>query len=161
MSDPDHQRIPRRVLFRRRFHGIRSLPLQRFADTLCQRVLKGDEFVCLVTDAPELALLNKDFRGKSESTDVLSFPATPDSAQVQAETEAYAGDIAISVTHARAQARLLGHSLEQEICILMLHGVLHLAGMDHEQDDGAMGRAEKRWRHRFGLPQSLTERADQ
>ena len=68
------------------------------------------------------------------------------------------GDIAISVDQARAQAREFGHTLDDEICILMLHGVLHLIGMDHERDDGDMLRAETAWRLKLRLPSALIER---
>jgi probable rRNA maturation factor len=70
----------------------------------------------------------------------------------------FLGDIAISLARARAQAREFGHAIEQEIQILMLHGVLHLMGHDHETDSGAMARAEKRWRSKLGLPNGLIER---
>jgi probable rRNA maturation factor len=68
------------------------------------------------------------------------------------------GDVAISLPRARAQARTFGHTVEREIQILMLHGVLHLLGFDHETDRGRMARAEKRWRTRLGLPDGLIER---
>jgi probable rRNA maturation factor len=68
------------------------------------------------------------------------------------------GDLAISLARARAQARHFGHSIQDEVRVLMLHGVLHLLGMDHESDGGRMARAERRWRSRLGLPPSLTER---
>jgi probable rRNA maturation factor len=68
------------------------------------------------------------------------------------------GDIAISYQRARAQARDFGHSTDQEIRVLLLHGVLHLMGMDHESDGGRMARAEKRWRAALGLPAGLIER---
>jgi probable rRNA maturation factor len=68
------------------------------------------------------------------------------------------GDIAISLARARRQAREFGHTTQQEIRVLMLHGVLHLLGLDHESDHGNMARAEKRWRARLGLPNGLIER---
>jgi probable rRNA maturation factor len=68
------------------------------------------------------------------------------------------GDIAISIQRARAQAHDWNHSIEDEIRILMLHGVLHLMGMDHESDSGRMRRTEIRWRRKLGLPPCLTER---
>jgi probable rRNA maturation factor len=71
---------------------------------------------------------------------------------------AFLGDIAISLGRARAQAYEFGHTIEQEVQILMLHGVLHLTGHDHETDFGAMSRAEKRWRNKLGLPNGLIER---
>jgi probable rRNA maturation factor len=94
--------------------------------------------------------LNARFRGKDAATDVLSFPSGEKNP---------IGDIAISLGRARAQARECGHSTEEEICILLLHGVLHLLGMDHETDNGAMARAELRWRRKLDLPAGLIERA--
>jgi rRNA maturation RNase YbeY len=69
------------------------------------------------------------------------------------------GEMAISLDRAAAQAAAHGHSVEQELRILMLHGLLHLAGMDHEVDAGEMARAEARWRKRLKLPPGLVERA--
>lgn len=124
--------------------------LEAFALALRRRVAGGREFHCLLTGDTELRSLNRQFRRKDYATDVLSFPSeqTPDRI----------GDIAISLARARAQARQWGHSLEDEIRILMLHGVLHLTGMDHETDSGEMRRAETRWRKKFSLPTALTER---
>jgi len=65
---------------------------------------------------------------------------------------------AISAARARVQAAAIGHSLENEIRILMLHGVLHLTGLDHETDSGEMARAEMRWRRKLGLPAGLIQR---
>jgi probable rRNA maturation factor len=93
--------------------------------------------------------LNGRFRGKDEATDVLSFPTGG---------RGRLGDIAISLGRARLQAREFGHSTETEVRVLMLHGLLHLLGMDHEADAGRMARAEKRWRTRLGLPGGLIER---
>jgi probable rRNA maturation factor len=69
------------------------------------------------------------------------------------------GEMAISLDRAAAQAAALGHSVEEELRILMLHGLLHLAGMDHEADTGQMARAEARLRKRLQLPPGLMERA--
>jgi probable rRNA maturation factor len=68
-------------------------------------------------------------------------------------------DIAISFDRAAAQAAELGHGVQDEVRILMLHGLLHLSGMDHDTDRGAMARAEIGWRKRLGLPSGLIERA--
>jgi probable rRNA maturation factor len=68
------------------------------------------------------------------------------------------GELAISLDRASAQAAEYGHSVADEIRILMLHGVLHLAGMDHESDAGQMEKAEAGWRRRLGLPCSLIQR---
>lgn len=132
------------LLFRHPSRRVRRTPLRDFLTELAQR-LAGDRAVtCLITTDAELRRLNRQFRGKNYATDVLSFP--PD-------------EMAISLDRASAQAKELGHSLDAELRILMLHGLLHLRGMDHENDSGEMRRAETRWRKRLGLPAGLIERA--
>ena len=138
------------VIFRRGPGSLRRRPVERFARELQAAVARGRAFDCLITNDAELRRLNREFRGKNAVTDVLSFPAEPPNGHL--------GDIAIAAGRAREQARAFGHTLEQEIQILMLHGVLHLLGMDHEKDGGRMARAEKRWRARLGLPTGLIER---
>jgi probable rRNA maturation factor len=113
--------------------------------------LRGEVTVLLTTDAA-LRKLNRRFRGKNKATDVLSFPAN---ALFQSQEK---GDLAISVETARRQGAACGHSLATEIKILMLHGLLHLKGFDHESDDGQMAREEQRLRVRLGLAQGLIER---
>jgi probable rRNA maturation factor len=114
--------------------------------------LRGHVSILLTTDAA-LRKLNQQFRGKNKATDVLSFPTDT---QVQKQEK---GDLAISVETARKQAREQGHALASELKILILHGLLHLAGYDHEADDGAMARREMKLRAKLGLPQGLIERA--
>jgi probable rRNA maturation factor len=126
-------------------------PLKEFARALQVEVTGGRTFDVLITGDAELERLNREFRSKRYPTDVLSFPA--------ADAADFLGEIAISEARAAAQAEELGHSKECEIRILMLHGVLHLAGMDHETDQGEMARAERRWRKHFGLAAGLIERA--
>jgi probable rRNA maturation factor len=144
------------VLFRHSFADVRPLAIARFARKLQSEVARGRSFDCLITGDAELRKLNREFRGKDYATDVLSFPAAPEPGRKAAGP---LGDIAISAARARAQSRRFGHSAETEIRILMLHGVLHLMGFDHEIDEGRMARAEKRWRSRLGLPNGLIERA--
>jgi probable rRNA maturation factor len=115
--------------------------------------LKGEVTVLLTTDAA-IRKLNRQFRGKNKATDVLSFPAEGIGA------EEMAGDLAISVPTALRQAIERGHSLSTEIKVLILHGLLHLSGHDHEADEGQMARREGRLRERLGLPQGLIERAE-
>jgi probable rRNA maturation factor len=115
--------------------------------------LKGEVTVLLTTDAA-IRKLNRQFRGKNKATDVLSFPAEGVGA------EEIAGDLAISVPTALHQAIEQGHSLSTEIKVLILHGLLHLSGHDHEADEGQMARREGRLRERLGLPQGLIERAE-
>lgn len=118
--------------------------------------LLGRVGVLLTTDA-QMRRLNRQFRGKDKATDVLSFPATDLIQNPRKNREK--GDLAISVETARRQGAAHGHSLETEICILMLHGLLHLNGFDHEKDSGEMARREQTLRVRLGLEQGLIERA--
>jgi probable rRNA maturation factor len=137
------------VTFRRVPADVRPRAIQNFARKLEREVAKGERFDCVVTGDAELRRLNLQFRGKDYATDVLSFPGE----------DGHLGDLAISAARARAQAREFGHTTEDELRILMLHGVLHLLGMDHESDKGRMARAERRWRRELGLPTGLIERA--
>jgi probable rRNA maturation factor len=114
--------------------------------------LRGEVSVLLTTDLA-LRRLNRQFRSINKATDVLSFPAP------QVATGEVAGDLAISVPTALRQARTQGHALAVEIKVLILHGLLHLAGFDHETDNGRMARRERLLRGRLGLPQGLIERA--
>jgi len=138
------------VLFRHPSRRVGRRALRDFLRELSRRAGGGRAVTCLITTDRELRRLNRVFRGRNYATDVLSFPASGTGA---------AGDIAISFDRAAQQAAERGHSVEQEIRILMVHGVLHLAGMDHESDSGQMAHAEARWRRRLGLPPGLTERA--
>lgn len=133
------------LLFQHRTRKVRRAELRSFWQDLVERVGKG-EMTCLITDDAELQRLNKQFRGKDYATDVLSFP------------EDGGGEIAISFDRAAAQAAEMGHSVDEELRILMLHGVLHLNGLDHETDNGEMRRAEERWRKKLGLPAGLIKR---
>ena len=116
--------------------------------------LLGQVTVLLTTDAT-IRRLNCRFRGKDEATDVLSFPST----NPAHGPEKIAGDVAISVETARKQAAEQGHALGVELRVLVLHGLLHLAGYDHETDAGKMQRRERQLRARLGLPEGLIERA--
>jgi len=138
------------LLFHSATPGLARTPARAFARRLTGELTGGRPFTCLIAGAAELRRLNRDFRGQDHATDVLSFPA--------AQTIGFLGDIAISFEHARRQAAEYGHAIGQEIEILMLHGVLHLLGMDHERDRGRMARAENEWRARLGLPQGLIGR---
>ena len=86
--------------------------------------------------------LNRQFRGIDKATDVLSFPA---------EEESNLGDVAVSVETAAAQARENGLTLDQEIAQLILHGLLHLSGYDHETDNGQMNRLELKLRRKLEI----------
>ncbi len=145
------------VSFSSRQTEVRLGSLLRFARKLQAQVARGRAFDCLIIGDAHMRRLNLRFRGKDSTTDVLSFPADHSAANAGADSRR-AGDIAISLARARSQARRFGHSTEQEIRILMLHGLLHLLGGDHSSDGGPMARAEKRWRARLDLPAGLIER---
>ncbi len=138
------------LVFLRSPRALARRRLAASAREIRQTVAGGRGFLCLVTDDRELRRLNRQFLGHDEPTDVLSFP--------EPGPDGFLGEMAISVDRARDQARACGHSLDDEVRILMLHGLLHLLGMDHAADRGRMARAEKRWRKKLGLPSSLIER---
>jgi len=126
--------------------------LSRFA-TRMQRALgiKGDVNIC-ITSNREIQLLNWRFRRKNRPTDVLTFPSA---------VPYVAGDIAISLEIAAANADQLGHSMDTEVKILILHGMLHLAGYDHEIDDGEMEAKEAALRMQLKLPVGLIQRSQE
>lgn len=109
----------------------------------------------LVTSSATVRSLNSRFRGANKATDVLSFPSLLSGSGASARL---AGDIAISADIAAQNAARLGHSTADELKILALHGVLHLAGFDHERDNGEMARKELKLRQALGLPVGLIER---
>ncbi len=104
--------------------------------------------VAFVSDR-RMKQLNKDFRGKQGTTDVLSFPQEPD--EFAAEEDNFLGDIVISLEQAAKQAGENGLTLENEIKQLILHGVLHLCGYDHEADNGEMNARELELREKLHI----------
>jgi probable rRNA maturation factor len=109
----------------------------------------------LLTSSTEMRRLNRQFRHKDKATDVLSFP----SLEAVRTSPRAAGELAISLDIARENAIRLGHSLAEEVKVLVLHGILHLAGFDHERDNGEMAREELRLRKKLKLNVSLIERS--
>lgn len=136
------------LVFRTR-RKIARAELETFLGEIARLVLRGRACSCLITDDEELRGLNRQYRRKDYATDVLSF---------RSGDKTTAGDLAISIDRASEQALEHGHSLADELKILMLHGALHLSGLDHETDAGEMARAETRWRKRFQLPAGLIAR---
>jgi probable rRNA maturation factor len=114
---------------------------------------RGGVTIAIVSDA-RVRALNRQYRKKDQSTDVLSFPAGG-----EASPGRYLGDVVIAAGVARRQAAAAGHSLQTELRVLALHGLLHLLGYDHERDDGRMARLERRLRRQGGLREGLIERA--
>jgi probable rRNA maturation factor len=125
------------------------MEIRDFARRLQHDVAEGRTFVCLITSDAELQAWNRKYRKKDYPTDVLAFPAGGGDG---------IGELAISFDRAREQASEHHHTPADEIRILMLHGVLHLIGLDHERDNGQMAKAERRWRKYFDLPAGLIER---
>ena len=152
------------VIFHKRVTGISELALDRFL-TRARRAarLKGTVNV-LVTSSASMRSLNRRFRGKDKPTDVLSFPSEEASRgsrnQPGPGNVSIAGEIAISCDIASKNARLLGHSAADEIKILTLHGLLHIAGHDHERDEGQMAKLEGTLRAKLRLPTGLIERSE-
>ena len=138
------------LLFQVATPGLARRGTRAFAKRLESEVAGGRGFCCLITNDEELRRLNRQFRKKDYATDVLSFPASIGDGAL--------GEIAISFEKARQQAAQRRHAVDDEIRVLMLHGVLHLLGMDHETDRGQMARAERKWRSSLGLPDGLIER---
>ena len=129
--------------------------LERFVLSARRAIHLRETVDVLVTSSAELRSLNRRFRSKDRATDVLSFPAPP-SAIPQGRRSA--GEVAISADIARENATRMGHSVGQEVKILVLHGILHLAGFDHERDNGEMARKEKQLRQQLKLGMGLMER---
>ena len=145
---------PNLVIFQKRVADLTSLALDRFLARARRAAGLEGMVNVLLTSSAEMKSLNRRFRGIDKPTDVLSFPAE---ANVQKQV---AGEIAISAEIATRNARELGHSPAEEVKILVLHGVLHLRGYDHECDNGQMARREKQLRAKLHLPQGLIERTD-
>jgi probable rRNA maturation factor len=137
--------------------GVSRRGLHPFLKRLEQEVAGGRAFCCLITGDAELRRLNRKFRGQDYPTDVLSFPVQKHPLP-NGRGPVACGEIAISYDAARRQSAEFGHPIDREIQILMLHGLLHLLGMDHETDRGRMLSVERKWRIRLGLPAGLIER---
>jgi probable rRNA maturation factor len=146
------------VIFQKPVPDLTALALDRFVARARKAAgLKGTVNI-LLTSSAEMKSLNRRFRGKDKPTDVLSFPAEPN-LRSNARPP-LAGEIAISAEIASHNARNLGHSPAEEIKILVLHGLLHLRGYDHECDNGQMARREKQLRAKLRLPLGLIERTN-
>jgi probable rRNA maturation factor len=137
------------IVNRQRRVPVATRPLEDFFERVRRELQFASESVTvqLISDAA-MARLNRTYRHKSGPTDVLSFPANGSKPNKNAE---YVGDIAISPETARRNARRFARTLPVEMRILILHGMIHLAGFDHETDNGQMERLERRLRRRLGV----------
>jgi len=138
--------------------AVRMRPLEAFLDKARKEIGLGTGCVAVrLIPNVEMARLNEVYRKKKGPTDVLSFPAEAQAKprslarQVRWAKGKFLGDIAIAPDVARRNARQLGRTLPQELCVLILHGLLHLLGYDHESDQGEMERIEMRLRRRLGI----------
>ena len=126
--------------------------LREFVRRLGRELAGGREFAVVIGADASLRRANRQFRGKSSSTDVLSFPDQEDGRL---------GDILVSAGRAERQAHRYCHGVEDEIKVLVLHGLLHLLGYNHESDNGRMRQAERRWRKKYGLEPGVIERVSE
>ena len=139
------------IVVQKKIRGVSDIALSRFAGKARRAAGLTGEVTVLITSSAEIRDLNRRFRHKDKPTDVLSFPS---------EHDGLSGDIAISADIARENGKALGHGALTEVKVLILHGMLHLAGYDHEADNGEMAKLEARLRRQLGLPHGLIERAD-
>jgi probable rRNA maturation factor len=134
------------LIFETAVKGVSARVLQRFVRRAQKLAGVAGEVDVLISSNQRLQTLNRRFRRKNKPTDVLSFPRST------------GGDIAISAEIAHQNATLYGHGIAEELKVLVLHGMLHLAGYDHESDAGEMARLESRLRAELKLPASLIGR---
>jgi probable rRNA maturation factor len=148
------------VILQKRVPDLTALALDRFIARARKAARLQGTVNILLTSSAEMRSLNRRFRGKDKPTDVLSFPAEPDIRENARKKprKQLAGEIAISTEIACHNARKLGHSPPEEIKILVLHGILHLRGYNHECDNGEMARREQQLRAKLRLPLGLIER---
>lgn len=156
------------ILNRQREVRISIAPLQKFLVRAQSRLrLSPDSLTVALVSNADIARWNRSYRGKNRPTDVLSFPvrrtspkrrARKSTARVAAPSKIadsgdgpYLGDIAIAPVVARENAARFGRTFETEMRILILHGILHLMGYDHETDTGQMERRERVLRRDLGI----------
>ena len=131
-------KIELRKFVRRAVRAVERADAAPFRPTEVSIVLVGDK---------KMASLNRVYRRKNKTTDILTFGADPE----EADTSRPLGELVISVDQASRQARELRHSLATEIRYLVLHGILHAFGYDHERDEGQMNALELQLREVLGL----------
>jgi len=147
------------VILQKKVAGLNEDTLHRFVLRARKAVGLRTTVSVLVTSSAVVRALNRQFRGQNKATDVLSFPSTSSTSKIR-KPATLAGDVAISADIALENSLRFGHPVSQEIKILALHGILHLAGFDHERDNGAMARKEAKLRRALRLPAALIERVE-
>jgi probable rRNA maturation factor len=137
------------IIFQKPARPADQAALTRFARRARKFAGVSGDVSILIAGNLQLRALNRRFRKKDRPTDVLSFPSA----------DGAGGDIAISAEIAKQNAALYGHKTLDELKVLVLHGMLHLAGYDHETDNGQMAERELALRAQLKLPASLIQRA--
>ena len=138
------------IVNRQRRRRINARQWREFGERALRTIRKdkADATIVFVSDRG-IRDLNRQFRDQNQATDVLSFPTKTE--PFEAENRKYLGDVVISVERATLQAKQNGLNLQREVEQLVLHGLLHLCGYDHETDDGKMNRLELKLRKRLGI----------
>ncbi len=145
------------VILEKKVVGMTDASLARFVLRARKAAGMRNTLNVLVTSSASMRDLNSRFRNKNKSTDVLSFRHEP-TIRDNHNRNGFAGEIAISSEIAAQNAITLGHTVAEEVKVLVLHGILHLAGFDHERDNGRMARKEAKLRRALKLPTALIER---
>lgn len=138
------------IINRQRSRKINATQWCEFAEQALRAIAPGKQSatIVLVSDAA-IRKLNRQFRGKDQATDVLSFPNEAE--PFEKENQTFLGEVVISAPRAAAQAKQNGLTFSNEIEQLILHGLLHLCGYDHETDNGEMNRLELKLRKKLGI----------
>ena len=138
------------IFNRQRKHAVSVPRLEKLSRKLCRYLkLPQCEFTLILSNDRKIRRLNWLFRHKDQPTDILTFPSSPTDRKDDPFENQSLGDMMVSVETAYRQAIRQRHSLEREIDILLIHGVLHLLGYDHETDQGQMRRRERRLQRRL------------
>lgn len=145
------------MIVQKKVAGLSEDSLRRFVARARRAAGVDGRVDVLITSNSAMQALNSQFRGKDKATDVLSFPTS--SLNGTPSKSVFAGELAISAEIAAQNAATLGHSPASEVKVLVLHGILHLAGYDHERDNGAMAREETKLRRALNLPVCLIKRS--
>ena len=138
------------IVNRQRTHALKIESWRDFAEQALKAIARAtpNATIVFVSDAA-IKKLNQQFRGKNYATDVLSFPTQAEN--FETENQSHLGEVVISLERAAAQAKANGLTLRNEVQQLILHGLLHLCGYDHESDDGEMNRLELKLRKKLGI----------
>jgi probable rRNA maturation factor len=137
------------IINRQRGRKINAGQWSDFTETALRAIGNERHVTIVFVSDDAIRKLNRQFRGKNYATDVLSFPSEAEAFEV--DQEKHLGEVVISAQRAASQARSNGLSFAKEVKQLILHGLLHLSGYDHETDKGEMNRLELRLRKRLGI----------